>query len=235
MEVLKVDRPEKQQNWHFDGVSVMPILRGETPAVRGIGWMFNKAVKNEHDGYAFRYGKWKYVAGGISCNPASATFDCSKEQLYDMDVDWAENHDLAAQHPDILAAIAVNFTVWYNTIQESITNESKCRDHPTPGPSPTPKPVPFPKHVVPSSNCTFTPGTALTGKSIASGSVHSREACCGACEQTKGCAASDYVEASAMRPTWQGITTGGTCHLHWQYRPKAHISGEIQTACKPPT
>jgi hypothetical protein len=114
MDVLKVSRPEAQKNWHFDGVSIMPILRGETPAVRGIGWMYDKPTKSAKDGYAFRYGKWKYVAGGISCNAAAATFDCAKEQLYDMDVDYAENHDLAATHPNILKAIAANFTIWYN-------------------------------------------------------------------------------------------------------------------------
>jgi hypothetical protein len=207
----------------------MPILRGETPAVRGIGWMYDKATKTTSNGYAFRYGKWKYVAGGISCNSASATFDCSKEQLYDMDVDWAENHDLAAQHPDILAAIAANFTVWYKSIHDSIDNESKCQ-----GSGPTPSPdVPFPKHVTPSSNCTFTPGKALNGNDMAQGSVASREACCGACQQTHGCAASDYVEASRMRPTWEGITTGGTCHLKSEYSPKQHATGEIQTSCKP--
>lgn len=105
MEVLDVQRPESQKNWHFDGVSVMPILKGEKVAERGIGWMYMKATKSSKEGYAFRYGKWKYVAGGISCNPQQATFDCSKEQLYDMSTDWAENHDLADKEPEVLAAI----------------------------------------------------------------------------------------------------------------------------------
>jgi hypothetical protein len=29
-----------------------------------------------------------------------------------MDVDWAENHDLATTFPDVLAAIQHNFSVW---------------------------------------------------------------------------------------------------------------------------
>ena len=37
--VLGVERPAAQRNWHFDGISVLPILRGEQAAPRGIGWM----------------------------------------------------------------------------------------------------------------------------------------------------------------------------------------------------
>ena len=41
------------------------------------------------------------VAGGISCHPAEATFNCSKPQLYDMETDYAENHDLADTYPEV--------------------------------------------------------------------------------------------------------------------------------------
>jgi hypothetical protein len=176
-----------------------------------------------------RAGKWKYVAGGISCDSSTATFDCSKEQLYDMSVDWAEEHDLAAKHPDVLTAIAANFTVWYESVHDSIANESKCQGS---GPSPAPD-VPFPPHPVPSSQCQFTGKQALAGSDIAKGSVASREVCCGACRAIPGCAAADFVVASAMRPTWEGVASGGTCHLKAEYVPKPEIKGEIQTACVP--
>ena len=39
MDVLGVERPAAQAAWAFDGVSAMPILRGEEPAPRGVGWM----------------------------------------------------------------------------------------------------------------------------------------------------------------------------------------------------
>jgi hypothetical protein len=116
------------------------------------------------------------------------------------------------------------------SIHDSIDNESKCNGA---GPSPGPH-HDFPAHVVPSSNCTFSPGKALEGNDIAKGTVASKEACCGACEQTPGCVASDFVEASRMRPTFEGITMGGTCHLKSEYAPKAHASGEVQTACEAP-
>ncbi len=86
----------------------------------------------------------------------------------------------------------------------------------------------------PSSACTFLPGKALNGNNLASGSVGSREACCGACAATEGCVASDFVEASPMRPTFEGVMSGGTCNLKATFQPKHEISGEVQTACKQP-
>ena len=227
MDVLNVSRPEAQKDWHFDGVSAMPIIRGEQPAERGIGWMYHNAVMSASNGYAYRYGKWKMVTGGISCDAKKATFDCSKPQLYDMETDYAENHNLAEQYPDILKALQANFTVWYDSIHDSITNESMCSG------TPSPSPHPFPKHPNASDACDFHADTALNGGNIASGSVASKEECCGACKEFPGCGAADFVEASAMRPTFQGITTGGTCNLKAAYSPKPEIHGEVQTACVP--
>ena len=55
-----VERPESQKDWAFDGVSVLPILRGETPPTRGIGWIFDTAELDVTKGYGYRYGQWKY-------------------------------------------------------------------------------------------------------------------------------------------------------------------------------
>ena len=127
LEVLGVTRPPAQAGWAYDGVSILPILQGKAPAARGIGWMYMAPQASAHNGYAFRYGNWKYVAGGISCDAAKATFDCSKPQLYDMATDFAEDFDLAAKRPEVLAAIAANFTAWYDSVQNSIANEVRAR------------------------------------------------------------------------------------------------------------
>ena len=119
MEILGVQRPEQQRNWHFDGISVLPILQGKSPQPRGIGWMYDTASASSREGYAYRYGKWKYVVGGISCDPQHATFDCSKPQLYDMSTDYAENNDLSSKEPEVLKAIAANFSLWHATILDS--------------------------------------------------------------------------------------------------------------------
>lgn len=55
MEVLNIERPKEQSKWHFDGVSVLPILKGETPADRGIGWMFSKPIASPKNGYGASY------------------------------------------------------------------------------------------------------------------------------------------------------------------------------------
>ena len=226
MDVLNVDRPDSQKNWHFDGVSIMDILRGDRPAERGMGWMYMHPYKSAKMGYAFRYGKWKYVAGGASCDPAKATFNCTKEQLYDMSTDYVENHDLAEQYPEVLAAIAANFTVWYNTIWDSSVNESQCKRQG--GPQVI---ADFPEGPYGSSDkCSFMDGKALDGITMAQGSVDSIEQCCYVCEQTKGCVASDYIYASPMRPTFQGQMFGGTCFLYSDFIVKEYPTGEIQTA-----
>ncbi len=228
MEALGVQRPPEQQGWAFDGVSVLPILRGETPPERGIGWMYNVPVAGEN-GYAFRYGKWKYVAGGASCNPKAATFNCSQPQLYDMSVDYVEDYDLRDKEPEVFAAIAANFSAWFASVHNSIANESECSAKPPPGP-PAP---PFPPNPNPSSNCTCQGGKALNGADIATGHVDSVEACCGACAQYVGCGGSDFVAATGMKPGVRGQVTGGTCHLKSNFFPKPEVKGENQTACRP--
>jgi hypothetical protein len=141
---------------------------------------YSSPIKSEKTGYAFRYGKWKYVAGGISCKVNQSTFDCSKEQLYDMSTDFVEDHDLADKYPDVLAAIAANFTYWYHSVWDSRVNESKCQTGPDSpfGPDPAPQ-QPFPESPPPSSKCTFVANMRLAGDHVAHGIVQSKEECCG--------------------------------------------------------
>lgn len=227
MDVLGLDRPASQQDWAFDGVSVLPILRGEEPEDRGIGWMYMKPDADAHYGYAYRYKNWKLAVGGVSCHADKASFNCSKPQLYDMSNDIAENHDLALSKPAILEAILANFSVWQASVLNSMANESQCTG---PGPSPPPH-VPFPKHPTASSDCTFTPGTRQQLADIALGHVASQEECCGACIATEGCSAGDFNSASAMRPAYNGMTTGGDCHLKAGNNPAA--GSPSQTSCVP--
>jgi hypothetical protein len=226
MEVLGVDRPAAQRSWAIDGVSILPILRGETPPERGIGWMYNVPVAGAN-GYAYRYGKWKYVSGGASCTE-KATFNCLKPQLYDLSVDYVEDNDLAEQEPEVFAAIAANFSAWFASVHNSIANESMCAKAPPAPPSP-----PFPPAPQPSSNCTFVPGKAMNGADIATGHVDSAEMCCGACRATKGCGGADFVNATRMKPGVFGQVAGGTCHLKSAFSPKPEAKGATQTAIRP--
>lgn len=214
MEVLDLERPADQKDWAFDGVSVLPILKGESVAERGIGWMYSKPVASPENGYAFRYGKWKLAVGGVSCNAEHASFDCSQPQLYDMSVDKEENFDLSKKEPVVFAAIQRNFTIWFNSVHNSISNESKCDGGSGP---PAGK---FPANPPASTGCSMMAGKAMNGADLATGHVDSIEECCGACKMFTGCGAADFHAGSAMRPTWDGKAEGGTCHLKAAYEPK---------------
>jgi len=119
----------------------------------------------------------------------------------------------------------------YNTIQDSMENESKCQ-----GPGSLEQVHAmgeFPAGPYETSDrCSFMDGVGLAGVTIAQGSVESQEECCKVCEQYKGCAASDYIHASPMRPTFQGKITGGTCHLKSAFIAKDYVTGEVQTAIR---
>lgn len=148
MDVLHVDRPAEQRDWGFDGVSMMPLLKGEPVPERGIGWMFMTANASATEGYGYRQGKWKLVVGSKSCRQAT----CRKPQLYDLSVEYVrarcvlrpfgacltlehvcslcsigERNDLAASHADVLASITANFTAWHASVMHSRTAESQCR------------------------------------------------------------------------------------------------------------
>jgi arylsulfatase A-like enzyme len=126
MEVLAVERPAGQETWAFDGVSVLPILRGEPAAPRGIGWIFDTPVLSVQKGYGYRYGKWKYVQGSVSCAGPTANTTCQLPMLYDLESDLGERNDVSAEYPDVLKAIMANFTLWHESVMHSIDDESKC-------------------------------------------------------------------------------------------------------------
>ena len=49
----------------------------------------------------------------------------------DLENDLGERHDLADKEPAVMAAIIANFSVWWESIQESIERESKCPTNPS--------------------------------------------------------------------------------------------------------
>jgi arylsulfatase A-like enzyme len=78
----------------MEGRSLMPALRGEPEAPRTLFW--------EHEGNkAARDGRWKLVAR-----------KGQPWELYDIDADRSELHDLAAQQPDRVASVAKAWDEW---------------------------------------------------------------------------------------------------------------------------
>ena len=73
-------------------------------------------------------------------------------------------------------------------------------------------------------------GDLLPVPHLAHGIVSTQEECCGACKLVKGCVASGFNPASAMRPSWDGSINGGECFLSDMDNARPHSS---QTICKP--
>lgn len=131
MEILSVDRPPEQQSWAFDGRSILPLLQNTSlrwqdteEGVRSIGIGFVNPKLNIVNGWGYRYGKWKYVEGSTSCEEKS----CRKAQLYNLETDIGERHDLADEHPNILAELQICFIEWHESIMRSRREESKCQN-----------------------------------------------------------------------------------------------------------
>lgn len=111
----------------INGTSILPILKGETLPERGMAWYYGMGthgVPTVEQGFGFRFGKWKYVVGSKSCTSP----DCRAPQLYDLSLDISETTNLNDTYPDVLAAIAANFSIWNASVQLSRSNESFCDD-----------------------------------------------------------------------------------------------------------
>jgi arylsulfatase A-like enzyme len=131
MDILGVDRPLEQQSWPLDGRSILPLIRNpstfrwetHTPeGAREIGIGYYDANTTLVNGWGYRYGRWKYVEGSTSCKDDA----CRKAQLYDLETDLGERHDVSAEHPDILATLQTKFWVWHDSVMKSRRDESRC-------------------------------------------------------------------------------------------------------------
>jgi len=79
----------------LEGISLVPAFR-DAPLRR-------KALYWEHEGNrAVRMGKWKLVAKGPK----------GKWELFDLEADRTETHDLAAEHPQRVKTMAESWQRW---------------------------------------------------------------------------------------------------------------------------
>ena len=105
-DILGVKLPD---NAGVDSVSLLPLLRGDDKPVR------TTLVHHSHSGkFAIREGKWKLVlcpGSGGWAKPAEPSDAVARKknlpdiQLYDMSADKAEQQNLQAKHPEIVARL----------------------------------------------------------------------------------------------------------------------------------
>jgi arylsulfatase A-like enzyme len=80
----------------IEGTSLMPVLKGKKHnQERELGWFL-------YGSRAYRSGKWKLVWGVTA----------RKWELYDMEADRTEVHDLSAKHPDLVKKISESWQIW---------------------------------------------------------------------------------------------------------------------------
>jgi arylsulfatase len=98
LDVAGVAYPDNHQGRALapaEGRSLRPLFTGQP-------WTGNDALYWEHEGNrAVRQGRWKVVAP-----------DPRGWELYDMEADRTELHDLAAAHPDVVRALAAQYDRW---------------------------------------------------------------------------------------------------------------------------
>lgn len=82
-----------------EGISMKPLF------INGSGKQHDYMYWEHQDNCAIRYGNWK----------ACKKLEDKEWQLYDLNKDRAENHNLAGKHPEIVAQLAKKWETWANT------------------------------------------------------------------------------------------------------------------------
>jgi arylsulfatase A-like enzyme len=99
--------PKPEQ--HLDGVSLVPLLAGEEALAhdRPLFWHYpHYSNQGGFPGGAVRRGDWKLIE----------RYEDGRVHLYNLRDDAGERHDLAAKHPDRVAAMRWQLHEWYEEV-----------------------------------------------------------------------------------------------------------------------
>ena len=93
----------------FDGIDLMPALRGGRPRARDLYWRLTQRRQQK----ALRSGDWKYLAteGG--------------ESLFDLATDQGERHDRKLERPEVLMDLRGRYSAWERTMLTPIPLDEK--------------------------------------------------------------------------------------------------------------
>ena len=104
---LPREQSEVDGDTRLEGRSLLPAFRGESAAPRTLFW--------EHEGHrAVRDGRWKLVAR-----------KGQPWELYDIEADRAELHDLSAREPERVSRLADAWAAW--AARCSVVREAAAR------------------------------------------------------------------------------------------------------------
>ncbi|WP_430817510.1 sulfatase family protein [Carboxylicivirga sp. RSCT41] len=129
-DVLGIELPQKQ----LDGKNLLPYITGENQD-NPHEWLFwtgfhlkgeplvyddpnsplarhDRTYNGDNTGWAVRYKNWKLRYQGRS----------DKYELYNLQEDVSEIHDLSAQHPDLVAKMKQRFFEWHDEIKKDHKN-----------------------------------------------------------------------------------------------------------------
>jgi arylsulfatase A-like enzyme len=107
--ILAGTRTPLPEGYHPDGIDLLPILRGDSPAVeRRLFWRINRPNRQQ---LAVRSGHWKVLVDG------------GQYLLFDLAVDPGERADLAERHPDIVRALKGALANWERDVEQAIRSQ----------------------------------------------------------------------------------------------------------------
>tara|TARA_Y100000385_G_scaffold197799_1_gene204720 strand:+ start:7029 stop:8735 length:1707 start_codon:yes stop_codon:yes gene_type:complete len=101
---------------NLDGVSLLPLLAGDTLPQRSYFVQFHRGQPlDRYRNAAAITERWKLVQpvgrGGEAFSADAACFE-----LYDLENDPQEQHDLAAEHPEIVAQLKADYDAWFDDV-----------------------------------------------------------------------------------------------------------------------
>jgi arylsulfatase A len=101
---------------HLDGISLVPLLKGEPFAKRSYFVQFHRGQKIDRYRNAAVIGqRWKLVQalgrGAEEFSPNNLRFE-----LFDLENDFQEQQDLAQKHPEIVTQLKAEYDAWYDDV-----------------------------------------------------------------------------------------------------------------------
>jgi arylsulfatase A-like enzyme len=97
------------ENYKLDGISLLPLLTQSLPLPKRYTFWEYKGKK------AMRDGNWKLITSG------------KKTELYDLDKDLGEKHNLAGQYPEKVQSMSKIINEWYAEVSPKTNSRKKSK------------------------------------------------------------------------------------------------------------